>query len=81
MKVEPITVEMVDGLIASLTPIQVMVSGLNDVDITKGRGVLDESGRKHCMWTKDGKRITVEVSRDGGILVSLAKDVDPEIPV
>ena len=80
MKIEPLTNRMMNGLKASLTPIQVMVSGLNNVDLSKGRGVLDKTGKKHCMWTQDGRRIDVVVSPDGGVIVSLSKDADPEIP-
>lgn len=80
MKIEPLTQRMLNGLKAALTPIQVAVSGLHNVDLAKGRGVLDETGRRHCMWTMDGRRITVIVEADGGIIVGQSKEEDPEMP-
>ena len=53
MKIEPLTNRMMNGLKASLTPIQVMVSGLNNVDLSKGRGVLDKTGKKHSKKSND----------------------------
>ena len=41
--------------------------------------MLDKTGKKHCMWTQDERRIDVVVSSDGGVMVSLSKDADLEI--
>ena len=72
--------KMVDGLIiAAGGPVAALVSGLCEVDLTKGRGVLDDTGCKHCLWTKQGHRITVAVSSDGGVIVSKSKEVDKTV--
>jgi hypothetical protein len=70
---------MVDALIrASGGWIPAMVSGLTEVDLERGRGILGDSGREHCLWTKDGHRITVTVTTDGGVIVAKSKEPDEE---
>ena len=67
MKIEPVTQKMIDGLIKAVGPMAALISGLNEVDISLGRGVLEKG---HCLWTTEGHRVTVIASSDGGICVS-----------
>lgn len=76
MKIEPVTKEQVEALVNAVGPIAAMISGLYKVDLSRGRGVLKKY--KHCLWTDDGRRITVNV--DGGIVASTAKEQDPDLP-
>ena len=79
MKTEPVTKEMLNALVSAVGGvIPAMVCGLGDVDLSRGRGVLGEHGREHCLWTTEGKRITVTVCSDGGVIASLAKEIHPE---
>jgi len=79
MKIEPVTKDMVNALASAVGgAIPAMVCGLGDVDLSRGRGVLDENGREHCLWNSEGKRITVTVCSDGGVIASLAKEIHPE---
>jgi len=80
MKTEVVTKKMLYSLITAVGGISAMVCGLYDVDLSKGRGILDESGKKHCLWTKEGYRITITVCSDGGLIASKSKEVDPEAP-
>lgn len=80
MKIEPVTQEMINSLIiASGGPVPAMISGLAEVDLERGRGVLNDNGREHCLWTKDGHRITVTVATDGGVIVAKSKEPDEEV--
>lgn len=80
MKIEPVTQKMINSLIiASGGPAPAMISGLTEVDLSRGRGVLDDTGRKHCLWTKDGHRITVTVTTDGGVIVAKSNEPDEEV--
>lgn len=75
MKTEPVTQAQVDALIrASGGHIPAMISGLYEVDLSRGRGVLEGSDR--CLWTHDGRRITVSLLTGGGVIVSLAQQPD-----
>jgi hypothetical protein len=78
MKIEPVNEKQIDALIRCIGMAGAMVCGLGEVDLTRGRGILDDMNR--CLWTKDKKRITVTVASDGGIITSLGKEVDPECP-
>ena len=82
MKIEPITQQQVDALIKAMGFLSAMVCSLGDADILKGRGVLEnkEGNTKHCLWTKDRRRITVTLCSDGGLLASCGKTPDPECP-
>lgn len=55
-----------------------MVARLGDVDVKRGRGVLE--GNDRCLWTTDGCRITISLASDGGLCVGCNKDTDPEAP-
>jgi len=79
LKMEPFTMAMLKGLLNSMSPVSATMCGLNNVDMKRGRGVLDESGTRHCLWTNDGRRITVTVGAHGDVIVSLAKDADQEL--
>ena len=78
MKIEPIKQKQVDALIKVVKPLAAGIGGLLDVDISQGRGVLDDTNRKHCLWTKDGHRVTIDVDSYNSVIVSKSKDVDPE---
>jgi hypothetical protein len=80
LRTEPVTQEQVNALKRSMMPIARMISGIDEVDVSRGRGVLDESNRKHCLWTKAGHRVTVVVSTDGGVIVSKSNEPDEEAP-
>jgi len=77
MKIEPITrsqVKMIAGIIGN---IGAMICNLGDVDVSKGAGVLGP--QEKCLWTKDGRRITITMTNDGGLIASCAKKPDPEL--
>lgn len=78
MKTEAVTQAQLDALIRIAGPLGALVGGLDEVDLTKGRGVLEDSTR--CLWTKDRKRVTVSPLTGGGMIVSCANDPDPECP-
>jgi hypothetical protein len=82
LSVESVTQEQVDSLCRALTPAAVMVSGLMDVDVSRGRGVLPDEGgsTRHCLWTTRGHRVTVSVQNAGGLIVSRSKSPDPGAP-
>ena len=70
-KTEDVTQEQVNALMRSVGPMGSMIARLHEVDISRGRGVLE--GNDKCLWTKDGKKITVTLTSDGGICVSCEK--------
>jgi hypothetical protein len=78
MKIESIEQTQLDALIKAVTPMSAWIGGLLDVDVAYGRGVLDDSGRHHCLWTKEGKRVSVSIDLHGAIIISQSKEVDPE---
>ena len=81
LRLEHVSTEQVQALISSLTPAGKMVSGLMEVDVSRGRGVLseDEDNIKHCLWTEQGHRVTVSVG-EYGVMVSKSKEIDPDAP-
>ena len=44
----------------------------NNIDYSKGQGV--GNGNDRCLWFKDGKRLDVSISSDGGIIASIRKE-------
>ncbi len=78
MNIEPVTQAKVDSLIRCVGGIGAMIARLGDVDLKRGRGVLE--GNNRCLWTNDGCRITIDVASDGGLCVACDKDADPEAP-
>lgn len=82
MNIEPVTYKQHGAIMRAVEGshgrIGLLVSGLPEADLTKGRGVLDGDAR--CLWTKDGRRITIIPSSDGGLAVSCGKEPDPECP-
>jgi len=75
-KIEPVTKKQVDALMAMVPPISRMFCGLTEVDTSKGRGVLNGPGIRHCLWTRSGHRITVIISSDGGVIASKSNEPD-----
>lgn len=55
--------------------IQGMILGITEIDPACGAGVF-KTGSK-CVWTRDGRRITIWTSTDGGMGASCSKDRDP----
>jgi len=81
LRVEPVTQEQVEALARVVGGMSAMISGLMDVDISRGRGVMDESGHRHCLWTTEGHRVSVSVDRRCyGIVASKSAEPDPEAP-
>lgn len=80
MKIEPVTRAQVDALASALGGhIPAMIARLHEVDLSRGRGVLE--GHDRCLWTKDGRRITVSVSLyEGSVIASCGHEPDPEAP-
>lgn len=75
MKTEPVTQAQVDALIRAIGPVAAMISSLDQVDLVRGRGILQ--GNDRCLWTKDGRRIIISLG-GGGVCVSCSKTVDNE---
>jgi len=78
MIIEPVSETQLNALLRSMSPMARMISRMNDVDLSLGRGVLGKL--EHCLWTKDKHRITVTILETGGLLASVSKDVDPACP-
>ncbi len=78
MITEPVTQKQVDDLMRDIGRVGSMICDLDQVDLTKGRGVLE--GFNRCLWTKDGRRISISLGPDGTCIASCGKDVDPELP-
>ncbi len=78
MKIESVDQVQVDALIAAVGPAGAMVASLFDVDLLRGRGVLE--GNTRCLWTTKGHRITVQLTYGGGICVGCGKEPDPAAP-
>lgn len=77
LRYEPLTRATVDMLARHLGPIQAMVLGLADADLSRGTGVL--SGDSKCIWTKDGRRITFWAG-SGAFGASCTREPDPRAP-
>ena len=75
MKTEPLTKAQVKALI-SMTGFGAMIIDWNDIDYDIGRGVKD--GNDRCIWNKDGRRIDITITDDGGCIVSQTKEPDPD---
>lgn len=79
LKIEPVTRDQLKSLMRALEPLQSIILQLGAVDLAKGRGVLE--GNSRCLWTKDGRRITLTPTSDGGFVGSCGRTPDPECPV
>ncbi len=77
MKIEPVNQRQVDALERAIGPMGSMICDLDQVDLSRGRGVLD--GMNRCLWTKDGRRITISLCSDGSCIAGCAKEPDPEL--
>lgn len=77
MEIEKVTQEQINA-IQRAAGMGAMIVDFHNVDLDAGRGVLD--GNNRCVWTKDGKRITVAIPQTGGFIVSQGKNPDPEYP-
>lgn len=77
MKIEPVTKSQVQMIAGVIGTIGAMICNLGDVDVSKGAGVLGP--QEKCLWTKDGRRITITMTSDGGLIASCAKHPDPEM--
>ena len=54
---------------------QSVILRLGDIDPARGSGRIDDHTR--CVWTKDGYRITMVQTRDGGRIGTCSKEKDP----
>ena len=52
-----------------------MIIDWRDIDYAVGRGIME--GDSRCLWNKDGRRIDIIVSRDGGLSATQTKEPDP----
>lgn len=77
MKLEAVTQDQVDSLARVLGNLGTLVAGLADADLSRGRGVLE--GNDRCLWTTDGRRITVSAG-GGAVIASVSHEPDPEAP-
>jgi len=66
----------VSMLVNALGYLQAAVLELGSVDITYGQAQLGSMSK--CIWLADGRRVTVEMSPDGGLCAGVSKDPDPE---
>lgn len=82
MLIEPITQKAVDSLTRVLGGLQSMILQIAEVDLSKGRGVLEskDGNDVRCLWTKDGHRITITICRDGSVIGTCSKTPDPQCP-
>lgn len=78
IQTEPMTALQVGALRLAAGFAANLIVNFNDIDYSKGRGIL--SGLDRCMWTRKGHRITINVSSDGGFIISQSAEVDPELP-
>jgi len=76
IKTEPVTLWQVNAIKRVLG----FASSLfvNDIDYSKGRGILSEFDR--CLWTRKGHRITISALPHGGFIASQSLEIDPELP-
>lgn len=72
---EPVAAHIVNSIVASLGSTGAMIAGLTNIDLTAGCGVID--GHTRCLWTKEGYRVEVWMSSDGGFGASKSDEVDP----
>lgn len=81
MNIEPVSEEQFAYLCNAVARAHggagMIVCGLLEADLTKGRGILE--GNTRCLWTRDGRRITIGFS-NGSLTVSASKTPDPECP-
>lgn len=74
---EQVTVTQVVALVKTLG-LGAMICDFAKVDYTRGRGILE--GDDRCLWTTDGKRITISLTSDGGMITSQTREPDPDMP-
>lgn len=77
-KLEPVTQAQLKSLMRAIGPLHSTILELGQADLSKGRGVLE--GNSRCLWTKDGRRITLTPTSDGGFVGSCGKTPDPQCP-
>lgn len=76
MKTEPVTKQQVKSLRKALYSLgSEIVIDWEKIDYEVGRGVIGE--KEHCLWTKEGKRINVNIGDHGTIIVKQSKEIDP----
>lgn len=66
------------NMIARELGLGAMVLDLGQADLT--RGSMRVSERSRCFWLNDGRRVTVSLVGDGGIIGSVSNEPDPELP-
>ena len=73
METEPISILQVVALRKMLGMGAMLIDW--DIDFDIGRGILE--GDNRCFWSKDGRRITVDVFSDGGFAAAQDNEPDP----
>ena len=78
MEIEPLDKKTIAMIARTLGNIPAMICNLHEADVS--RGCAQIGPREKCLWTKDGKRISIATTVDGGLIASCSKEPDPEAP-
>lgn len=71
----PLTEAEVELLRRNFSRLHWLILNLDQIDLSKGAGVINH--RTKCVWTKDGKRITITASVvDQTVIASCSKETD-----
>ncbi len=73
---EPMSKKELDLVVRSLG-FGAALCELGQTDLTRGKAKL---AKGRCFWHKDGKRVTVELTGDGGHIAYASEEVDPTAP-
>lgn len=76
-RVQPITQARVDAIKRAIGPAASAVARMYDVDPTRGEGIIGSLSK--CLWLKDGKRVTFQLS-NGTIIGIVSNEPDPFAP-
>jgi len=75
IEIESITKEQIRHLMHGLSSVGMIIVDWSTIDYELGRGKFGQL--EHCLWTTDGKRISISIDQFGGAIVSQSKGVDP----
>lgn len=73
---EPLPEKMVNYIAECLGGIGSAIANLQNVDYSAGAA--KTGPMEKCFWDKEGRRITISATIDGGIIADRSKEVDPE---
>lgn len=72
-EIKPLNEKMVMGLKKALGfQLWAIGADFNNIDYERGQGIGD--GNNRCLWFKDGKRLEVLISSDGGVCASIKEE-------